>query len=221
MMAFTPLFGNRCRSTNVQNDRDVDECPSIETDESLIRMTLAGEASAFDRLVHRHAPRLLTMIRGQVRDPEDAEDLMQETLAQAYFKLDTFAGKSSFFTWLYRIAFNRNITKRRKRRLETTHDRIALDQTSPPEDSAPPIDQSMTEHENAEALWQAINHLDAERRTVLVLRDMQGLDYHEIAELLSIPKGTVRSRLHRARIELRETLIRKGFIDRSTSRGQK
>ncbi|WP_218934223.1 RNA polymerase sigma factor [Rosistilla ulvae] len=186
---------------------------SEASDDALITRALAGESTAYDSLVRRHAGRLLTMIRAQVGNRDDAEDLMQETLAQAYFKLNTFAGKSSFFTWMYRIAFNLTITKRRKRRLESTHTRTNIETAPPPEDPALAADQRLANAEQIARLRSAIERLETGRRTVLVLRDIDGLDYGEIAEILAIPKGTVRSRLHRARLDLRDLLSRDQPID--------
>lgn len=176
-------------------------------DQQLIDRTISGDQEAFDCLVSRHAGRLLTMIRHLVGNREDAEDLMQETFAKAYFKLDTFAGKSAFFTWLYRIAFNLSVSKRRKRRIESTHQRTSIDVAPTPVDAGPTVGQRLEGAEQAERLRQAIDQLDEDRRMVLVLRDMDGLDYGEIADLLSIPKGTVRSRLHRARSDLKEIIL--------------
>ncbi|WP_417730412.1 RNA polymerase sigma factor [Rosistilla oblonga] len=198
---------------NVQNhSKPADEAVEA-SDDALIGRALAGEPAAYDSLVRRHAGRLLTMIRAQVGNRDDAEDLMQETLAQAYFKLDTFAGKSSFFTWMYRIAFNLTITKRRKRRLESTHTRTNIETAPTPEDPAVAVDQRMADAEQIARLRSAIDRLEPNRRTVLVLRDIDGLDYGEIAEILAIPKGTVRSRLHRARLDLRDLLSRDETID--------
>ena len=173
----------------------------------MIERALHGEAAAFDDLVQCHAPRLLRMAYALVGNREDAEDLAQEAFSQAYFKLDSFAGRSSFFTWLYRITVNLSISKRRKRRLETTHRSVTLDDAPPPATSQT-ADQVLDTQEQLERMRQAIDRLEADRRTVLILRDVEGLDYSEIADLLEIPKGTVRSRLHRARGELRESMHR-------------
>ncbi|QDV70047.1 ECF RNA polymerase sigma factor SigW [Rosistilla carotiformis] len=193
---------------NVQNRSKASDEEAEASDDALIGRALAGEASAYDSLVRRHAGRLLTMIHAQVGNRDDAEDLMQETLAQAYFKLNTFAGKSSFFTWMYRIAFNLTITKRRKRRLESTHTQTNIELAPTPQDPARSADQQMADAEQVDRLRHAIGCLEAGRRTVLVMRDIDGMDYAEIAEVLAIPKGTVRSRLHRARLDLRELLTR-------------
>jgi RNA polymerase sigma-70 factor, ECF subfamily len=179
----------------------------VDDDLALIDRVRAGDEAAYDLLVQRHAARLLRMIAALVRRHEDAEDLMQETLAAAYFKLDTFAGRSSFFTWLYRIAVNRVISSRRRRRLESTH------QGRPLEDAPAAISQEASAEsrlsgaEQIDRVYEALAQLDEDRRIVVVLRDLEGLDYGQIADILDLPKGTVRSRLHRARGDLRTLLI--------------
>lgn len=182
---------------------------STVDDGELIRLAREGESAAFDALVRRHADRLLRMVRNLTGTLEDAEDVTQETLAAAYFKLDSFAGRSSFFTWLYRIALNKSISRRRKRRIETTHRGQPLCDAAATDGSDEKHNQSldrMVQDEQLERLRTAISQLDPERQKVLVLRDVDARDYGEIAEILNIPKGTVRSRLHRARCDLRRLL---------------
>lgn len=180
----------------------------IGTDGDLIQLARQGDPAAFDDLVRKHAGRLLRMVRNLVATQEDAEDVTQETLAAAYFKLDSFAGRSSFFTWLYRIALNKAISRRRLRRIETTHQGRALDDAPPPTDNAPLSEDLIEKEEELNRLRAAIAQLEPDRRSALVLRDVDGRDYGEIAEILNIPVGTVRSRLHRARCDLRAILER-------------
>lgn len=187
------------------NDESFSRDPSTVDDGDLIRRAREGEAAAFDALVRRHADRLLRMVRTLTRTPEDAEDVTQETLAAAYFKLDSFAGRSSFFTWLYRIALHKTISRRRKKRIETTHSGQPLSDDVAGEASEDGSER-IIRAEQAERLRRAIGRLDPERQCVLVLRDVEARDYAEIADILNIPKGTVRSRLHRARCDLRRML---------------
>lgn len=185
--------------------------PEIPDDE-LIARVLAGDRSAYDRLVMRHGQRLVRMLEAKISNAGDAEDIAQEALAQAYFKLGSFAGKSAFFTWLYRIAVNLSISHRRKRRLESTHQRTPIDPVGA-EAQSPPADHSLTQLEQQQGVQKAIADLTPERREVLMLRDIEGLNYEEISDLLDIPEGTVRSRLHRARLDLRAIFIRQGLIE--------
>ncbi len=212
-----PTFREPACRVSVSNNRPNDSALSAAGDETLepnghddqqmIERALLGDAEAFDQLVVCYAPRLLRMAYVLVGNREDAEDLAQEALSKAYFKLDSFAGRSSFFTWLYRITVNLSISKRRKRRLESTHRSVALDDAPPPA-TEQTADQTLDTQEQLDRMRAAIEQLEEDRRTVLVLRDIEGLDYSEIAGVLDIPKGTVRSRLHRARSDLRERMQR-------------
>lgn len=205
---------NRYVILSVSHNRPADPEPSSTThdpaaardwDQQHIARALAGDAAAFDDLVRHYAPRLTRMAYGLVGNHEDAEDLAQEALSKAYFKLDSFAGRSSFFTWVYRITVNLSISKRRKRRLESTHQAVAWEPDALPPEVEDARSAAET-REQVEQLRQAITCLPEDRRAVLVLRDLEELSYDQIAELLEIPKGTVRSRLHRAREELRQLI---------------
>lgn len=212
-----PTFREPARRVSVSNNSPTEsalsaageETPdaSVNADQQMIERALLGDAEAFDQLVACYAPRLLRMAYALVGNREDAEDLAQEALSKAYFKLDSFAGRSSFFTWLYRITVNLSISKRRKRRLESTHRSVALDDAPPPA-TQQTADQTLDTQEQLDRMRAAIEQLEEDRRTVLVLRDIEGLDYSQIAGVLDIPKGTVRSRLHRARSDLRERMQR-------------
>lgn len=129
----------------------------------------------------------------------------------AYRRLETFQGKSSFYTWLYRIAFNAAITIERKRRpnvsLDAQFDDHSLDV---PDDGRPPSDD-VTRSENVRYFYQALDRLTTEHRRILVLREIDDLSYEEIAEALEMPIGTVRSRLHRARMQLKSELEMLGW----------
>lgn len=189
---------------SAQTENDVE----VGSDGDLIQLARNGDSNAFDSLVRRHADRLLRMVRNLVANQEDAEDVTQEALAAAFFKLDSFAGRSSFFTWLYRIALNKAISRRRLRRIETTHQGRTLDDAPPPTDDSSRVENKLEQEEELIRLRAAIAQLEPDRRSALVLRDVDGRDYGEIAEILNIPVGTVRSRLHRARCDLRAILER-------------
>lgn len=185
----------------------VDSLPATDSDEACIQRACNGDRSAFDQLVVRYSPRLLRMTRALVTKQEDAEDLVQEALARAYFKLPSFSGRSQFFTWLYRIALNLAISNRRKRTLESTQQVQPFDAINGKVAATPPPLQTLEDREQVQQLHAAIAGLEEQRRSVLVLRDIEGLDYDQIAAVLQIPKGTVRSRLHRARCDLKELFV--------------
>lgn len=185
-----------------------------QSDRQLIEQVLNGDSSAYGGIVDRHQRRLLGLLVHACSDCELAEDIAQEAFARAYQKLDMFSGESQFYTWLARIAMNLLFSDRRRKRLENQVSRAALDVALDSDgfanrsaEAAP--DQQMELDETQQCVHQAIAMLDAERRAVVLLRDFDGLDYDAIAETLEIPVGTVRSRLHRARLELRSILQQK------------
>lgn len=135
--------------------------------------------------------------------------MVQEAFLNAYQSLHSFKGDAEFYTWLYRIAFNSAVSLKRKRRIVFSID-AGRDSDLPiePADSSAfsaPDDRLARSDEEAR-LQNALNRLSAEHRAVLVLKDLEGQKYEEIAEILDVPIGTIRSRLHRARMELRDLL---------------
>jgi RNA polymerase sigma-70 factor (ECF subfamily) len=183
-------------------------------DQQSIEQVLSGDSSAYRAIVDRHQRRLLGLLVHACGDCELAEDIAQVAFARAYQKLDMFNGESQFYTWLARIAMNLLFSDQRRKRLENQVSRAALDVALDSDGfanrrpNATP-EQQMELNETQQCVRQAIAMLDEERRAVVVLRDFDGLDYEAIAEALGIPVGTVRSRLHRARLELRSILQQK------------
>ena len=142
-----------------------------------------------------------------VNSREDAEDLTQEAFAMAYVKLSSFQGRSSFFTWLHRVACNLALSHRRKYRKEKSMQRQPVESAEAEVvDASESVESEFDRVRRQSIIRDGIQRLDDEYRSVLVLRDIQGMGYSEIAEALEIPIGTVRSRLHRARLELKEIL---------------
>ena len=174
-----------------------------------------GESAAFEALVKHYQSRIYNHIARMVQDPSEAEDLAQETFVRAYQALSHFRGEASFQTWLYRIASNLAIdaSRRRKRRQWQT---LSLDE--PLDDEESPLARDLadasarTPGETAESsslrdqVWSAIAELSEKLRPVVVLYDLQGLSYEEIAGILGCPLGTVKSRLFNARCQLRDKL---------------
>jgi RNA polymerase sigma-70 factor, ECF subfamily len=170
-------------------------------DRELIDATLRGDSAAFGALVRRYQDRLLSAVVHVSGSRDEAEDVVQEAFVQAYLKLTSFAGGSSLYTWLYRIAFNTAISRWRKRRggLEQARDLGG----SEPTDETEPAEDRLLRKERAAVVQRALAQLPDDFRTVLVLREMEGCDYDTIAQILDLPIGTVRSRLHRARLQLK------------------
>jgi RNA polymerase sigma-70 factor (ECF subfamily) len=178
-------------------------------DRRLISECLAGRTAAFGELVRRYQDRLYKSIFRVVDNAEDAYDVVQEAFLNAYQSLNSFKGDAEFFTWLYRIAFNSAISLKRKRKAV-----LRFEWGLGEKNSAEPLDESafsqpgtaLERSEEDASLQIALNRLSPEHRAVLVLKDLEGQKYEDIAEILDVPIGTIRSRLHRARLELRELL---------------
>ncbi len=186
----------------------IDEVVNTD-DRRLIAACLAGNSAAFGALVRRYEDRLFNGVVRVVDNSEDAADVVQDAFLNAYQSLNSFKGDSEFFTWLYRIAFNAAISLRRKRKAivslnGSTDDKGVTEPVDPSEYGHPGTALERTEEDGQ--LMAALARLSPEHRVVLVLKDLEGQKYEEIAEVLDVPIGTVRSRLHRARMELRELL---------------
>lgn len=172
----------------------------------LIDAALEGDTEAFGRLVQTHQDRLFGAMLQVTRSAEEAEDVVQEAFVRAYVKLHTFQRNSRFFTWLYRIAFNSALSRRRRKRAT-----LSLDQTREvtgiePIDSVDAPDERMLQTERIEMVRAALDRLSDEHRAIMILRELENHAYEDIAEILEISIGTVRSRLNRARTQLRQTL---------------
>jgi RNA polymerase sigma-70 factor (ECF subfamily) len=178
----------------------------LNDDASLIAATLAGDNAAFGQLVVRYQDRLFNALLRVIGLPEDARDVVQDAFVQAFVKLDTFRGNAAFYTWLYRIAFNLAISRARRRRKTASLDRTKADCGGEPIDDQPAPDAEILQSERVELVHAALAELSDEYRQILVLREIEGCRYEQIAEILELPVGTVRSRLFRARMELKNRL---------------
>ncbi len=178
----------------------------MPNDAALIAATLQGDTDAFGMLVRQYQDRVFTAVYHVVGDRQEAEDLTQDAFVKAFVNLASFRGQSSFFTWIYRIAFNVAATRRQRKRpwvsLEARRDSLGPE----PHDRGESVEEQFMREERAAETRSALADLPEEFRTILVLREIEGCDYHTIAEILATPIGTVRSRLHRARLELRNRL---------------
>lgn len=192
-------------------------------DSVLVRKIQAGETGAFENLVLKYQDRVLNICLRIVGHREDARDLAQETFLKAYEAIAGFEHKSSFYTWLFRIAVNLSISwRRRDRKLKVYSLRndgdSGLGYQPSPQDQAVQLrsalqqgdlagpTEALARRETQQAVAAALGRLDEDHRIILVLRDMESLDYAAIGEILGLPAGTVRSRLHRARLAIRDLL---------------
>ena len=181
---------------------------------SLVQSAKAGDLEAFSELVNRYDRNVFRIAQHITHNEEDAQDVVQDAFLKAYRNLDQFQGNSKFYTWLVRIAVNEALMKLRKRRNEKT---VSLDEDVETEegsiprevaDWSPNPEQIYGQSELGDILRKTIQGLPPGFRTVFVLRDVEGLSTEETAEMLGLSIPAVKSRLLRARLQLRERLAK-------------
>jgi len=179
-------------------------------DKALIAQFLTGDDSAFEALVRKYRNRVISIALRVVRDQDEALDISQEAFIKAYRSLKGFAGKSSFYTWLYRIVTNLAIDhRRRNKRVVEFRDELEPGQENEESElTANEIDprQEALDKELETRIYREIDDLPEYHRAVILLRDVEGLSYNEIADTLDCSVGTVMSRLHYAREKLQASL---------------
>ena len=168
----------------------------MDADEILVRRAQRGERYAFERLVEAHEERMYTLAARVLGSREDAADAVQEALVRAWLALPKFRGDARFSTWLYRIVVN------------AAHDVRAKRRERPAEEPPDPVDprDRFAEAELSSELQRALDSLDEAYRVAVVLYDVLGCSYSEIAEMTGVPEGTVKSRIFRGRTGLAELL---------------
>ena len=181
-----------------------------ETDEQLAKKAAWGDHAAFRALADRHAAYLLRVAMSLVGNEADAEDVVQHTLVGAYKGLSGFRGGSSVKTWLTGIAVRQAARFRRTRSRDKALSISAAsgDDAGAGEALGPQTPSAAAAVESRIDAQTVLAKLSAEHRQVIVLRELEGLSYEEMADALGVPRGTVESRLHRARAELKEALRR-------------
>lgn len=180
-----------------------------ERDHELIRRVQSGDDRAFRTLVDRHRRRAFAIAVGLVRDEQDALDIVQEAFVRVYRGIDAFSGAASFFTWLYRIVKNLSIDLMRRpgyqrdlaAELGAGHESFLLGCPDPD-----PLD-AVRQKEIARALARALEALPDYHRGVILMREVEGLSYEEMASAMGVSKGTIMSRLFHARKKLQRALI--------------
>jgi RNA polymerase sigma-70 factor (ECF subfamily) len=175
----------------------------METDRQLVEQVRRGERAAFRTLVERYQQRVFAVALGLLRNRDDAKDICQETFLRVHRGIESFDGDSQLFTWIYRIAYNLCIDHLRRRRFETVpiDERIADGMADPDLEGADPIRR--LEHDERRArMLAALEELTPAHRAVLTLREVEGLSYKEIAQVVGCSIGTVMSRLFHARKNL-------------------
>jgi len=185
------------------------------SDQDLVKACQDGETEAFDQLVGRYRTRVFGMIYNMVHNEQDAWDLAQDGFLKAWKSIGRFRGQSSFYTWIYRIVMNVTIDWLRKKQVKGTgaefDDAIQLKEIDPASRTVPKADplphQRMMHGEIRERINEAIAQLSPEHRAVILMKETEDMQYHEIAEALGCSIGTVMSRLFYARKKL-QTMLR-------------
>jgi RNA polymerase sigma-70 factor (ECF subfamily) len=188
---------------------------SPERERQLVDLVQGGDRGALGELLGAYHKRVYHVCLRMVSNHDDASDLTQETLLRAVKHVDGFRGGSSFSTWLLRIGMNLCVSHLRRGKVRSA---ISLEHEIGAGDQATPLKnliasnreqspgESVEKQEQIKLLMAALETLDPPLRSIILLRDLQGMDYQQIAEVLSVPVGTVKSRLFRARLALRRSL---------------
>lgn len=182
-----------------------------DRDHELVDRVLAGDREAFSHLLRRHQRAIFNFMYRMSGERGTAEDLVQEIFLKAYIALPHFRKEAAFSTWLFRIAHNHCLNALKERRREVPLDAHTKGPSNPHrfaevQDPALSVTERLEQRELQAVIQEKLEELSPDHRAVIVLRDIQGLSYDEIASALAIEGGTVRSRLHRARAELKERL---------------
>jgi len=175
------------------------------SDADCVRRIQHGEVDAFEVLVRRHEKTIFNLVYRMLGDYDDAIEVSQEVFLSAYRAIGQFRGDANFSTWLYRIALNHATTRRRSNN-SRQHRTAPIEDMELIRDSQPGPAETLEKKEMQERVQLALNKLSPEDATVILLRDLQDVPYDEVARLLEIPVGTVKSRLHRARQALKSLL---------------
>ncbi|MBN2802576.1 MAG: sigma-70 family RNA polymerase sigma factor [Deltaproteobacteria bacterium] len=192
------------------------EKTSKEIDFQLIKRCRKGDEAAFEELVRKYQKKVFLIALGMVKNPEDAMDIAQEGFVKVHRYLDNFQGTSSFYTWLYRIVFNLSIDHIRKNRKfsgDEYDERLHGSKESANSgtgvmsnrlDTDP--SKNISKQELGEKIMEAIDELPEYHRVVIMMREIEGMSYTDMAQSLQVSKGTVMSRLHHARQKLQQLL---------------
>ena len=181
----------------------------MDPDGALVEAAASGSREAFDELVRRHQTAIVSLVRVLTAGRDDPEDLAQEVFVRAWRSLRTFRGDSAFRTWLHRVAINvvRTSQTRRTRLLRVFVPFGGMGEQDAPPPEAPDVDERVDDAlARRQIVERALATLPEDLRLAVTLRDLQGLDYKEIAAALGVPIGTVESRIFRARQRLRPLL---------------
>lgn len=191
--------------------------PGMKDDRQLVAQAQRGDPEAFAQLVGRYQKMVYNLALGKTGSHHDAEEVTQTAFLKAWQSIRSFQGKAAFSSWLYRLTANAAIDLLRQRRGPA----LSLDDPGLPPLAGrdPGPEEASLAAERRRLLWQAIDRLPEAQRTPLILREMEGLSYREIAQVLELEEGTVKSRLARARLLLRQLLAENGLAETPVGKG--
>jgi RNA polymerase sigma-70 factor, ECF subfamily len=175
------------------------------SDAACVRRLQRGDIDAFEILVRRHEKTIFNLVYRMLGDYDDAAETSQEVFLSAYRAIGQFRGEANFSTWLYRIALNHATTRRKSAALRQKRF-VAMDGTDMTDSDQIGPAETLEKKELRERVQRALSELEPEDATVILLRDLQDVPYEDVARVLKIPVGTVKSRLHRARQALKAKL---------------
>jgi len=187
---------------------------SSAAEKHLIRRLKRRDEAAFNEIVKRYQLKVYNLVLRMIGNPAEAEDLAQEVFITVFRAIDRFRGESKFSTWLYRVTVNhcknrlKYLGRRGHHRTQSIDDMHEQDFGAPLKRSVDHPDQILMGYELERAIKQAIGELNEEHRVLIILRDIESLTYQEIAGIVDLPVGTVKSRLHRARLALKKRMDR-------------
>jgi RNA polymerase sigma-70 factor (ECF subfamily) len=173
---------------------------------ALLERCRKGDSLAWEALVRQYQSRIYGLAFHYVRDAAEARDLAQEIFIQVYSRLDKFSG-DAFVPWLLRLARNRAIDHLRRRKARPPADDVVIDEQTQLADHSESPEDAWVNDRRKQLVHRAIGEMTDQNREMILLKEIQGMNFKEIAEMLQVPLGTVKSRSHRARLELADTIM--------------
>lgn len=187
----------------------------MEQEQLWIQQVLAGDKQAYANIINKYKNQLYATILRMTKNPQDAQDLVQDAFIKVYRNLDKYDGSGSFAGWLYRIAINHCMDEFRKKSHTTIQ--LEIDETKAVNREHPEV--IFLKKEKSRQLERLISTLPEDERLIILLRYVNEISYEEIGEVMDVPLSTVRNKLHRAKIKMRETVRREGGYFHELSNG--
>ena len=194
---------------------------AMDTQQEYIRRAQSGNVSAFDTLIREYVPTIRRFAYAFAKTQADADDLAQDAMVRAYRSIGTYRGDASFSTWLYRITRNAYVDKTRTRWFRLRSASVSMDNAREQSDDRDTPETATLRQEQREFVWSVLRTLPNKYRNVLVLIDIEGMEYADVAQIEGVPVGTIRSRLSRGREQLAKKLGRVNTDDNAPNPSSK